>query len=126
MAEIKVAVDEDKGLTIHEVVGVITVEEVLSIFAGFASDSPTLYLLWDFSRADVSNAASDDLRKILSVAKEKAHVRQGGKTALLTSGKLEFGLARMYGILSEIYEHPISHRIFTEKDEAIKWLLGEE
>ena len=126
MGNIKVSIDQNRQVTIHEVVGFITADEVISAFEEFASKSPTQYLLWDFSGAEVSSITSDGLRKIVSVGKTKAHLRPGGKTALLVSGDLEFGIARMYEMLAEVHDHPIRHRIFTAKEEAINWLLSGE
>jgi hypothetical protein len=80
--------------------------------------------LWDFTAADVTGLTSDDLSKILSIAKGHAEARPEGRTALVAPGAFEFGMGRMYEILSDVHDHPIAHHVCKSRAEAERWLLG--
>jgi hypothetical protein len=45
----------------------------------------------------------------------------GGKVALVVSGDLEYGLARMYDLLSE-YQIDRELMVFKDYDEALRWI----
>ena len=79
-------------------------------------------ILWDLSGSDLSELTSDHLRQIISVAKQYAHLRERGKTALYATVPLGFGIARMYEILAEANQVPIPNRVFRSIDEAMAWL----
>jgi len=122
MAQIQKKIIKDKNLTVIEVSGRLTVNEVISFFKEFYESEFTLNLLWDLSKSDLSGLTGDHLRKIISSAKKYAHLREGGKTALYTAVPLGFGIARMYEILAEANQVPIPNRVFRSIDEAMAWL----
>jgi hypothetical protein len=82
--------------------------------------------LWDLSNSSLSELNSDKLREIISVAKQYAHLREGGKTALFTTAPLGFGIARMYEILADANQLPIPNRVFRSLDEAMAWLESDQ
>jgi len=78
--------------------------------------------LWDLFKSDLSDITSDHLHRILSVAKDHAYLRKGGKTAFFISGSLGYGITRMYENIAGVHNHPVVFRVFRSKDEAMKWL----
>ena len=73
-----------------------------------------VYLLKSFSY--------DELRDIANFTKQHEEFRRSGKTALVASTDLTFGLGRMYDTLVEIENLSHSVKVFRPMDEAIKWL----
>lgn len=126
MSAIKVYVDRDKDLTTHVVIGKSTPGQIASALEEFYKNSPTRYLLWDFSQVENFDIPNEELIKLLSIAKKYAHVRKKGKTAFINPGDFAFGMGRMYETFTEIYKHPIPTRTFRSHDEAMKWLFEEE
>jgi len=122
MAQIQKKIIKNKNLTIFKVAGKFTSDEIISVFNEFYNSKYTLNILWDLSESDFSELDTDHLRRIISAAKNYAHLRVGGKTALFTTLPLGFGLARMYESLSEANQVPISNRVFRSIDEAMAWL----
>jgi|WetSurSiteA1Bulk_404760.scaffolds.fasta_scaffold59407_2 hypothetical protein len=122
MSNIKIRVEPDKYLSTYFFAGEVTVEQIISAQAEFYSKEPMLFLLVDFTQADLSVLTSKDLRTILSGAEKNGHVRKGGKTAVVASGNLAFGMARMYEIMAEIQDLPFFVRAFRTQDEALMWL----
>jgi hypothetical protein len=123
MSDIKIEIDKARDLTIHIITGKTSPEEIISTLESFYNN-PTKHLLWDFSQADVSGITGDDLKHILSVADKYANRRPQGKTAILATSDLPFGLGRQYSILGNLHESPVHIEPFRSYDMAIKWLLG--
>jgi len=122
MSEITKTVYEDRNLTILTVTGDVTPEQILDALGEFYGSGFTERLLWDFSGATAADFPSKGLEEILAFARNHAHLRTSGKTAIVVSGVLGFGMGRMYSILSEVKGHPIPHRVFRDMNEAITWL----
>lgn len=118
--------NKNENLTIFSVCGVLTAEEVIKVLDAFFSNKITKNILWDFTKADVSKVTQKDMEQIINLGKAKAHLRKNGKTALIVKNKLSYGMSRKYEILSEIEQHQIQHRVFTDLDEAIAWLESTE
>ena len=114
----------EKELTIFTVSGQLTAEEVIAILEEFYCSGCTPHILWDLSKADLSQIKDQQIEKILVVAKKYAHMRQGGKTAIVTSRPVDFGVARMYESLSNLEEHTFAQSVFKELDQALHWLIG--
>lgn len=126
MSIIQVDIDLQKQLTIFTVTSKITGDEIINVVEEYYSGNLTTCLLWDLRAADMSSLSSNELKNILFLSKKYAHRRKNGKTAIVVSSDLSFGISRMYGSYSEIYEHPAAHRITKDYDDAIKWLLEKE
>lgn len=122
MAQIRKKMAEDKDLTIMEVVGKVTSREIIDALKDFYESGITPNLLWDLSKSDLSELTIDQLREIISAAKEFAHLRAGGKTALFTTLPMGFGIARTYEILADANQAPVLNRVFRSLDEAMTWL----
>jgi hypothetical protein len=78
--------------------------------------------MWVFLDAEVSAITSSDLRKILYYTKEYAHSRQGGKSALVVSKDLGYGLARIFEAFVEMEKFPFELKTFRALDDARAWL----
>jgi len=114
---------EKKGeLTILEVTGRITAEELIDAIKEFYRDGCTAKLIWDIRATDLTTLSTEQLRQVLSIAQSYGHLRPNGKTAIVVTGDLAFGLGRMYEILCEIDQHPIPLKVVKSMDEARAWL----
>jgi hypothetical protein len=122
MNNIEIRLEPDKHFTTYIFTGEVTVEQIISAQEEFYYKTPMLFLLVDFTQADLSVLTSNDLRAILSGAGKNGHLRKGGKTAVVASWNLAFGMARMYEIMAEIQDLPFIVRAFRTQDEALIWL----
>lgn len=126
MATIKRTNRKDDLLTIFTVNGPLSCDEVIHALDDFYKHEVTPYLLWDFTDADLSGINQNDMEQIISTAKSNTYLRKDGKTAFVVSQDLSFGMSRMYEILSELSEHPISPSVFRDMNKAIAWLKSSE
>lgn len=122
MAQIRKKTIKKKDLTILDVRGKVSVNDIIDALEKFYQSSCTLQLLWDLSESDLTGITADHLRKILSVAKDYAYLRKGGKTAFFISGSLGYGITRMYENIAGVHNHPVALNVFRSRDEAMKWL----
>ena len=123
---IKTIKDEEQDFTVHEVTGPISEVEMYDALEIFYKQDPTSLLLWDMSQTDVSHVTSDILQKFVRKSAELGTARQGGRTAVIAPEDLQFGLARMSEVFSDMASAPYSFRSFRTREEALKWLTSDE
>ena len=122
MARIQTTIDQNGDTTLLVITGTVTSEDVIDGMRNFYGNICTSKLIWDFSRSDLQNAKSEQLAAVLAAAKSYAHLRSGGRTALVVPQDLGFGLARMYDSMAMLQNHPVAHGVFRNRDEAVAWL----
>ena len=126
MAQITSETFKDKDLTVLKVSGELTAGQLINSLEEFYRSDFTSRLLWDFSETDLRAATREHIEEVLAVAKRYAPLRKDGRTAILAPNTLDYGIARMYEIISENKGHPVSHSVFRDRDEAMRWLTSAE
>jgi hypothetical protein len=109
-------------LTVYTATGPMTVDDVSNTVTTCLTDNPTLLAIWDIKEASFSDVTADDLRKVVIRARPLADSRAGGKTAIICSRGVDYGLARLFQIYAELYEAPIDIQVFDSRDAAMNWL----
>ncbi len=127
MASIVTTRVEEMDLTVHTVEGKVTAAEVVDKIREFYHGGPiTTNTMWDFSAADAGGVESREIRDIAVLVSRYGQKRKGGRTALVLSGDLEFGLGRMFSSFIEMEmekeENPFEFRCFRNRAEAEAWL----
>ena len=85
--------------------------------------------MWDARSAKLTNLKSEDMERIAALIGQYSHrfeERKGGKSAVVASSDLQYGLSRILETFFEIEGFPTQLRIFRIMDEAIKWLDQDE
>lgn len=123
---IKITRDEDQGLTIHDVTGTVSEEEMYDAQENYYIKEPTKRLLWDMSQADVSHITSDILQKFIRRSVSFGSQHKGGRVAVFASKDLQYGLARMSKAFTEMESAPYSFNVFRSRKEALDWLFSED
>ena len=121
---IKITKYKEQDLTVHDVTGPVSEMEMYDALENFYKQEPTALLLWDMSQSDVSHVTSDILQRFVKKSAELGVRRQGGRTAVIASEDLQYGLARMSEAFSEMESAPYSFRAFRTREEALLWLLS--
>jgi len=85
----------------------------------------TSNILWDFTKSDLSEIRSSDVELITKLSVKYAEKRSSGKTAIVGSDDLTFGISRMYEMTKEIAKLPFETKAFRDIDKAFKWLLSD-
>jgi len=122
---ITTSVDNEKQLTIHTVTGEASFGEGMTTLKQSLEIQPTRNVLWDFSKASLARVFFKETDAMMNYIQDHSEKRSGGKTALVASGDLEYGLSRMAETLAEIKNISIQVKTFRSFNEAIQW-FGEE
>ena len=122
MKRIITKLDSDNDLTVFTVIGKVTADEIAGAVRDFYESNVTSNVLWDLIQSDLSEFSSSDVESIVGLSFKYAEQRCTGKTAIVGSDDLTFGLSRMYEIDKEYYDLPFETQTFRDIDEAYKWL----
>ena len=122
MGSIETTYDLSKDLTIAKATGRMTANDFHEWRANYYSGTITSLILWDLTKAEVSDIKTEDLIDGARRTKNRAHVRRGGKTAAVTSDPLVYGLSRMFEAHSEFEDMPFAVQVFRSVDKAREWL----
>ena len=123
---IKITRDEDQDLTLHDVTGPVSEEEMYDALENFYKRDPTTLLLWDMSQTDVKHVTPDILQKFVRRSIELASSRQGDRVAIYALEDLQYGLARMSKVFAEMGTSPYIVNVFRSRQEALQWLTSED
>jgi hypothetical protein len=123
-------VDKTKNLVIYTLTGELTLDDIQSTIKSFwEAHELTLNALWDARRAKLTNLESSDMESITAFIGQYTHrfeERKGGKSAVVASSDLQYGLSRILGTLYEIKDFPTKLQTFRQMDEAMEWLDQDE
>ena len=122
MGKIRVHQDSVLDLTVFTADGMIGADDVATAVETFYRNSVTLNVLWDLSGADVSRIEGSDIERIVSMSVPYGQTRVGGKTAVVATEDLTFGLSRVYEMLKDAEQLPFQTGVFRSMDEARAWL----
>ena len=124
---IKTILEPQYDLTIQKCIGIITDENFIKAIRSFYEENPTTNLIWDFSEASLSITSNLFIKKISDLVKTlSGKSERTGKSAVIADGDLEFGLSRMFQMLTENNNLSFKIKICRTEEEARKWILSEE
>ncbi len=117
--------DSENDMTVFTVIGKVTANELVAVISDFYENSVTSNILWDLTKSDLSEIRSSDVELITNLSVKYAEKRSSGKTAIVGSDDLTFGISRMYEMTKEIAKLPFETKTFRDIDKAFKWLLSD-
>lgn len=109
-------------VTIMKAVGTITHIEIVSVLQEFYTHNPTKLVIWDLVEASAELITSEYAKKISDFVLGYRGSRTGGKTAIVVSGDLDFGIGRMFEILGELKEADFEIEVFRNYSNAADWI----
>jgi len=117
--------DPDTGIAHCSATGKLTRDEVVAVVEQIYRDPnfrEPRRTIWDIAEA-TPTLNVQEVREV--VAYVKAHRPAGaGKTAIVATGDLAFGMGRMYEMLAS--EQQVKTRVFRDSELAQQWLLEDE
>ncbi|MCP4641187.1 MAG: STAS/SEC14 domain-containing protein [bacterium] len=123
--EILTSVYPARKLTIHAVRGTVSFDDIVAVIIEFFQGDPTLHVLWDLRHATTANLTLQHVWGLVRTAMTQGKARRGGRTAVVASGPVEYGLSRMFQALTEVELAPFKVRVFKDLEDALRW-LGED
>jgi hypothetical protein len=122
MAIIETIVDSQGDLSVFTVNGELTADEIIERVEEYYTKHPTKLVLWIMGDVDLSAITREGIERIIQTAKKNTGKRKEGKTAIVGSKDIEYGLARMYEAYTGFENLPYEYKIFKDVDEAKEWL----
>ena len=122
MSYIETKIDEEKDLTIQMVVGPVSLQDACDELDRYYAGPFTKLILWDLTRAGISSYKTEHIIALVRKVKQYHHLRKGGKTAMVISKDLNYGLTRMYQAHAEGEELDFEIRVFRDMEKAKEWL----
>jgi hypothetical protein len=122
---IKTDIDIGNQLTIHMVIGNVSYEGVMTNLKRFWESRQTINVLWDFRKGGMAHVSTKEAEAIINYIKHYSEKRPEGKTAIVVSSALDYGMSSVGQTLIEIERISFQIEIFRSYKEAIYW-LGEE
>lgn len=115
-------INHDEDLTRHVATSYVKDEEMFAAQKEFYENGPTRLQLWDMSDCYVTSITIGGMRTFIEKAANYGKARESGRTAVIVSSHLQFGLARMAEAFGEFAQIPFEFQIFKTSDEAYAWL----
>lgn len=119
-------IDRARGLRIHTITGELTLErlrEILGDVYSHRDHDPDMNVLWDLREASVKSFTVGEVEALRNFVAPNWGTGGRALAALVVSDDLQFGMSRMYEMLSDgITKGEI--RVFRDMDEATGWLSG--
>ena len=126
MGRIDSSLEAANDLTVVTVVGEVHVGQVLSQIITFLTGKPTQLVLWDIRAGSLAGISRDDLRLIVEKGAPYADRRIGGRTAIVCSKELDYGISRMFQTFANIEHIPFEIEVFRDIRGAREWLNSGE
>lgn len=82
--------------------------------------SPHVDTLWDLRNVDARNIDREFLNNLVGLRQQQFKIRQDAKLALVANSNLNFGLSRMYEMMSGELQQ--ATHVFKNIDAALAWL----
>ena len=123
MGNIHIFSNAAEKLTKFTVEGAISITDVVNAITKFYEDGTvTKNVLWDLTDGKANAIQSSELENIVTLRKGFAHLRKGGKTAILAPADIEYGMSRMVELMTQFKEEIIETRVFRTLEESNQWL----
>jgi hypothetical protein len=122
MGTIETTYDLPKDLTIATASGQMSARDFREWTANYYRGTVTKLVLWDILDADLSGLHADDIMHDAKQTKELANMRIGGKTAIVSSNSLEYGMSRMLEAFYDLESVPFEVQVFHTLGDAKRWL----
>ena len=122
MGRINSSLEAANDLTVVTVVGEVDAGQVLSQIITFLTGEPTQLVLWDIRAGSLAGISRDELRMIVDTGAPYAVRRRGGRTAVVCSKEVDYGISRMFQSFANLGHIPFEIEIFRNIRVAREWL----
>ena len=122
MGTIETVEDLDNNLATHVVKGNINTLAIITKVKAFIADRPTKFEIWDLTEGAIHSLYAEDIESMAQVFKEPAEVGRIGKSALVFSDNLSYGIGRMIEVYFSMEKITVEIQCFRSLKEARQWL----
>lgn len=110
-------------LIVHTVTGELDVEDFRRAVEALYEMEPVPQLsLWDLRDATLTQFTAQRILSVQAHLSPRVRGREGGRTAVVVSADLNFGVVRQYLAYSDDLELPFEQNAFRTMEDALSWL----
>jgi len=113
---------ETLDLTIMTGTGKIAASDVIAAMKDMYASKPTLLVLWDFTNADVTGMAFEEVEAIADLAVKHGEMRVGGKSTVVSPQQVAIGISRVYESKVGDLKRPIQLQVCLTLKEGLEFL----
>jgi hypothetical protein len=111
------------NLSIFTARGTLDASELLATYRAFIENGPTPFVLWDITAATLAGLS---VRSVQDLAKQVVKLnngcRKGGRSAVVCSREIDFGIANLLIAYARLEGHPLQVQTFRTTNDAMRWL----
>ena len=122
MAKINKHIDTEKNITIYEVNGELSAEELLILNNELSTGQSTEKIIFDFTNGSLKNISTEVFKQKIIRSKSRTEKRKEIKAAIIGKKDIDFGMGRMYAAYIEMEDIGINISVFRTRFEALKWI----
>jgi len=122
MAKINKHIDTEKNITIYEVNGELSAEELLILNNELSTGQSTEKIIFDFTNGSLKNISTEVFKQKIIRSKSRTEKRKEIKAAIIGKKDIDFGMGRMYAAYIEMEDSGINISVFRTRFEALKWI----
>ena len=112
----------DDRIMVWTAKGRLTFQEIRSKMDVLGSDMPKSRILCDLTRATIADLKTREIEDIIKLIGLKVNDAKYAKSAIVVHSSVDYGLARMFSIFSELAGLPVKVRVFRTTEVAMEWL----
>lgn len=122
MANIEIVTEGE--LLIVNVKGELSAVEAIAVINKHYPSGNIKDVIWDMTEGSMLSISRDGLSLVAHAAKVAVAngARKGGRTVFVANRESEYGMARMYSIISEIAGVPVDYHVYKNLEDARHWL----
>jgi hypothetical protein len=119
-----IIVKSEGSLLVVYVSGILTAEEVTSVFEKHYTNEVIKDVIWDISIGSLGSITEDGYKAIARAANDaiSSGSRKGGKTAFVGHDDIEYGLLKMYTAIAIETGVPTKYHVFRTIGKARDWI----
>lgn len=114
----------DGRIIIWTAKGRLTFPEIRARMYDVDIGSSASRVLCDLTRATVADLSTVEIEELIKLIGQKMNGSQGGKSAIVVHGSVDYGLARMFSTFSELAGLPVQVKVFRTEEVAREWLYS--
>jgi len=117
-----ITVEQLADIAVFRVIGTLAFDELVDTVRE-VYPRITGHILWDLSRGSLGEITQEQFNLLPGIVKESMAERVGGKNAYVSPHDRDYGLLRMYEVITRFRSMPYESNVYRTIDDALNWLL---
>jgi len=117
-----ITVEQLADVAIFTVIGTLAFDELVETIREVYPQISG-HILWNLTGASLADITQEQFNILPAIVKESMAERVGGKNAYVSPHDRDYGLLRMYEVITRFRCMPYESNVYRNMDDALNWLL---